>query len=179
MPPEVKLVQPGYANTMVPADAGLSLRELVRIALLNIDTFDKVAMDGETEKVGNTTVELSHFKTYRQRFEDGLLQIAVRQGWTEAQCEAVGELKKRCPPDRLYRVRGGFHSATRGLSPLAVIVSYRPGQHGGPPEAGMAVLGFSNDLTGSAARPMSVPAEGLEDVTESARNGTLPELRGG
>jgi hypothetical protein len=54
-PPSVLDIQRGYTNTMIPADAGLSLSELVRIALYNIDQFDKVAMDGETQKVGNTT----------------------------------------------------------------------------------------------------------------------------
>lgn len=166
-----------YANAMAPADVGLDLGELVRIALFNIDRFDAVAMDGEVEEIGNTTVELSHKRTYRQKFDAGLEEIAYRQGWTISQAVEVGALKKRCPPDRLYRIKAGFQSATRGTTPIAIIVSYRPGQHGGPAEAGMAVLGFANDQVGSAAKPMGVPAEGLEDVTEAARAGTLEELR--
>jgi hypothetical protein len=173
------LITHGYANAMVPADAGKSFPELVRIALYNIDRFDSVAMDGESERVGNKTVELSHKQTYRERFQDGLAAIAARQGWTPSQCTQVGKFVKAYPPDKLYRVRGGFHSLTRGAAPIGVIVSYRPGRNGGPAEAGIAILGFSNDLVGSVAKPMGVPGEGLEDVTEAARSGTLPELVGG
>lgn len=165
-------------NTMSPLDGGQDLAELVRTALRNIDLFDKRAMEGEVERVGRTTVSIEQVATYRTRFEDGLARIAYRQGWTPEQCAAVAALKRVCPPDRLYRVRGGFHSATRGHAPLGIIVSYRPGIKGGAAEAGVAVLGFANDLTGSAAHPFGVPREGLEDVTAEARAGTLPELHG-
>lgn len=165
----------GYANTMVPIDVSQGLDELVRIALFNIDRFDKVARLDEPDE---DTRKIVAVYTYRQKFEDGLARIAMRQGWSPEQCAQVAILKNKRPPDRLYRVRGGFHSATRGLSPLGIIVTYRPGGGGGPAEAGVAVLGFSKDMIGSAARPMGIPAEGLEDVTEAARRGTLPELRG-
>jgi len=170
-------ILPGYVNTMSPMDAGRSLRDLVMTAIRNIDLFDKIAMDGEEETIGNTTVELSHKKSYRERFDDGLATIAVRQGWTLEDAKAVRDFKRKYPPDRLYRIRGGLHSATRGSSPLAIIVSYRPGKKGHPVEAGLAILGFANDQIGSAAKPIPIPGEGLEDVTEAARKGTLPELR--
>ena len=171
------IVPPGYAHTMIPADAGKSLADLIRSTLFNVDQWDQVAMDGEEERVGRSTVDLSHKKTYRERFEEGLTHIAARQGWSPAGCAQVRALKLQRPPNKLYRIKGGLHSATKGTAPIALIVSYRPGQKGGPAECGMAILGFSNDLEGSVAHPIGIPAEGLEDVTEAARAGTLPELR--
>jgi hypothetical protein len=173
-PPDIWTPEHGYANTMIPADAGIDLKELVRIALYNIDQFDKVAREDEDEQ----TKQHLDMQTYRKKFEDGLARIAMKHGWTAHQCGQIAKLKKACPPDRLYRIKGGFESATRGWPPIAIIVSYRPGKDGGPAEAGMAILGFSKDQYGSAAKPMPVPAEGLEDVTEDARAGKLPELRG-
>lgn len=162
-----------YTNAMVPADIGKSLPELVRIALYNIDRFDDIAMDGDVEKVGNSTFELSTKKTYRQRFEEGLAIIAIHHGWGHEACRGVALLKKSHPPDRIYRVRGGLYSATFGASPLGVIVSYRPGQSGAPAEAGVAILGFGNGQIGSVEEPLGVTADGLEDVTELARAGKL------
>ena len=178
--PDDLFVDPrGYKNTMIPADAGINLGELVRITLYNIEQFDKVAMDGEQTLIGRSTVELTHRLTYRQRFEDALARIAAKNGWSHDACMQIADLKKRCPPDRLYRIRGGFHSATRGLSPLGIVVSYRPGKNGGPAEVGVAVLGTPDDQIGSARKPFGVPREALEDVTADARAGNLPELRRG
>jgi hypothetical protein len=177
-PPDIWTPAKGYSNTMIPADAGIDLKELIRIALYNIDHYDKIP-ERPQEIDGKSIDYDTPPKTYRQQFEDGLAKMAIRQGWTAAQCKTVADLKKKCPPNKLYRIRGGFHSATRGLSPIGIVVSYRPGQGGGPAEIGAAVLGFSNDMVGSAAQPFPVPAEALEDVTEEARSGKLPELKHG
>jgi hypothetical protein len=166
----------GYTNTQIPGDIGISLEELVRIALYNIERFDTVAMDGEQTKVGRSTVELSHLKTYRTKFEEALATKAAARGWSAEACQTVAKLKKACPPDRLYRIKAGFRSTTRGHSPLAVIVDYRP-TRGGPAEAGMVILGAMPKEHGSADRPFGVPAEALEDVTEDARNNRLPETK--
>lgn len=175
--PKTIFIEPkGYRNTMIPADAGLDLVELVRIALYNIDAFDKVAMEGETQVVGRTTADLTHVKTYRQRFLDGLAAIAQRQGWSVHGSAQVAALYKECPPDRIYRIGGKYRSVTRGLPPLGIVVGYRPGRAGGPAEVGLAVLGISKEFLGSPEQPFPVPAEGLEDVTEAARTGRLPEL---
>jgi hypothetical protein len=168
----------GYANTMIPADIDSSLPNLVRIALYNIDQFDKIPREDEKDEDVKKVLQQSG-KTYREKFERGLAEIAMRKGWTPEQCKAIATLKKKCPPDRLYRIKGGFHSLQRGLAPLGVIKSYRPGTGGAPAEAGVMVLGFKDGDTGSAAKPFPVPAEGLEDVTEAARAGKLPELRHG
>jgi hypothetical protein len=176
-PPDIWTPERGYANTMIPADADNSLPNLVRIALYNLDQWDKVPREDEPDESVRAALD---GKTHREKFEDGLARIAMRQGWTEAQCTQVAALKKARPPNALYRVRGGFTSATRGLAPIGIIVSYRPGgAFGGPAEAGVAILGFTDDMAGSACKPLPVPAEGLEDVTEAARAGKLPELRHG
>lgn len=174
-PPDIWTPERGYANTMIPADEGVDLEELVRIALYNIDQFDKVAREDESDE--RTKRELD-MRTYRDKFEEGLAQIAMRQGWTAEQCTQVGKLKKERPPNCLYRIRGGFHSATRGLDALGIIVSYRPGRGGAAAEAGVMVLGFKGDMVGSAEKPFGVPAEGLEDVTDAARAGKLGSLNG-
>jgi len=154
-------------------DQGASLAELVRMALLNIDQYDKIAREDEPDAEIKKGIDL---RTHRQKFDDGLALIAARQGWGTVQLAQVGGLKKRRPPDRLYRIRGGYHSATRGLDALGIILSYRPGTRGGPPEAGVMVLGFSSEMVGSAAHPLGVPEEALEDVTDSARSGKLGGL---
>lgn len=169
---------PNYPNTMTPLDQGQTLRSLIAEALRNIDLFDRVPMDGETEKVGRSTVELSGKKTYRQQFEEGLAVLAMRKGWTGPQCTEVARLRQACPPNALYRVRAGFHSETRGLAPIGIILSYRPGQRGGPAEAGLQILGVQPGARGAADNPLSVPAEGLEDVTALAREGKLTGLDG-
>ena len=81
------------------------------------------------------------------------------------------------PLNRLYRVGGGVHSASSGLAPLGVIIAYTGGTGGNPPAAGVVILGFKGAQEGSAEKPLWVPGEGLEDVTEAARKGALPELR--
>ena len=175
MPANLWTPDRGYANTMIAADAGVSLTELVRIALYNIDQFDKIAREDEPDDVTRASLDLH---THRHKFDEGLAHIAQHRGWTGAQCNQVAALKKARPPDRLYRVRGGYHSATRGLDALGVITSYRPGKRGGAAEAGVTILGFTGGMLGSAEKPLGVPAEGLEDVTEAARTGKL-DLRHG
>lgn len=157
-----------FAHTMVPADEGRSMADLIQVVLHNIDQFDKRKVTVQAN--GDRDVAE---RTYRGEFFHGLAMIAARQGWTAAQVEQVRGLIRRCPPDRVYRVRGGVHSATRGHSPLGVIVSYRPGR--GAPEAAVMALGAF--ALGSAAEPLVVTADGLEDVTEAARRFDLPELR--
>jgi len=163
----------GFAHTMAPVDVGADLAELLKSALFNCDQYDKIPRIDEPDAQVKEALDL---RTHRAKFEDGLARVAQRHGWTVVQCNQVRDLKKACPPDRVYRVTGGFASSIRGSAPIGVIVSYRPGQHGGPAEAGIAVLGFKETEKGSAADPMGVPASGLEDVTEAARAGTLPEL---
>ena len=78
---------------------------------------------------------------------------------------ALSEIR---PLNRLYRLKGGYHSGTTGVSPLGVIVGYRDAQRGSPPLALTMVLGLKTG-PGSPEKPFLVPAEGLEDVTERGR----------
>lgn len=167
-----------YPNTMIPLDRGRTFEELLASALYNCDTFDKIPMDGQLA-LGDGKPLLRPI-TWRKRFEDGLAGLALKRGWTYEQCVQVRELYRKAPPDRIYRVRGGFHSLTRGIAPIGTILSYRPGKRGDPAQAAIVVLGFNPDVDfdlGSQANPLPVPLEGLEDVTEAARARTLPELK--
>lgn len=143
---------------MVPIDlGGRSLLELITMALWNLDQFDvrPKAPPEDPLKYRPTPRELT------------LVWLRTKPG-------VVQELAKKAPMNRLYRVRGGVVSATRGLSPLGVIASYREGVAGGAAEAGVVVLGVKRGL-GSMEKPLGVPLEGLEDVTDDARAGRLPE----
>ena len=171
----------GYQNTMIPADAGISLGELVRIVLYNIEHFHKVPERPEEVKVEGKVVPVDWDKpqlSHAEQFANHMAEKSLRRGWTTTQKDSVRGFMKKRPPDRLYRVKGGLHSKTIGIRPLAIIVDYRPGTRGGAAEAGVAVLGVSAEQLGSAGPPLGVPTEGLEDVTESAKKGDLPELRG-
>lgn len=169
---------PGYKNTMTPLDEGKTLAGLVRMACFNIDLWDEVAMDGEQVTIGRHTHDLTHGITFRRKFAQGLIAIARARGWTAPQMDAVFALYKRCPPNALYRVRGGYHSLRTGQSPLGIIVSYKP-VRGAPAQAGIAFLGFKHPELGCLEKPFGVPAEGLEDVTAAAYDGTLLELKYG
>jgi hypothetical protein len=145
---------------MIPLDlSGKSLVELIRMALFNIDQVDvrPVAPPEDPDKSRRTPREL-------------------QAAWLLKRSDKVQALAKARPMDRLYRVKGGVVSATRGASPLAIITSYRDGDHGSAPEAGVIVLGVKRGL-GSAEKPLAVTEDGLEDVTTSARAGQLPEQR--
>lgn len=143
---------------MIPLDVGgRSLPELIRMALFNFDQMDTrpVAPPEDPDQSRNTPREL-------------------QQQWLARKPEVIRNLAKKYPMDRLYRVRGGVVSATRGVSPLGIVISYRLGDHGGAPEMGVLVLGVKRGL-GSAEKPLPVTADGLEDVTSAARAGQLPE----
>lgn len=167
---------PGYPDTLIPNDQVVSLREAVRVLLYNIDHFDAVPMKGEVVQVGRQRVAIPAVKTHRQKFLDHMAAKAAARGWSHEACSAVSRLMRQCPPDRVYRVRGGFRSSTTGVEPIGCVVDYRPGV-GGSAEAAVVLLGAGPGELGSGQKPLPVPAEGLEDVTEDCRTATLRELR--
>ena len=153
---------PGYKGTLIPLDQGQSLSQLVKAALQNIDRFDTSPEQSERDRRA-----FGPRPTPRQQF---LL-------WLRKQGSDVIQLAKMRPLNKIYRVKGGLLSETRGISPLGLIISYKKGAAGDPPLCGVQILGFKGDQLGSGSNPLPVPAEGLEDVTAACRDGSLPELR--
>jgi len=104
--------------------------------------------------------------------------------WLKGQEASVRDLAELRPPNRLYRVKGDIRGTQHGFSPLGIVVGYRAGERGGPAEALCMFLGIKAG-PGSMEAPARVIAEGLEDVTQEARQDinrpraerTLPELR--
>lgn len=148
---------------MIPIDlkgcGARTLTELIRIALWNIDQSDV----RPTPPPDDPT---KYMPTPRE----------LRAVWLRQQAEDVRVLARKAPVEAIYRIKGGVVSATRGISPIAIVTSYKSGQRGEPATAGCVVLGVVRGL-GSPQRPLSVPLEGLEVVTEDARHGRLPEQR--
>ena len=154
---------PGYKGTLIPLDQGQSLAQLVKAALQNISRFDTSPEQSANERRAHGAKP-----TPRQQATN----------WLRKQSMAVQVLAKARPLNRLYRVKGGLLSASRGISPLGLIVSYKQGTAGGPPLCGVQILGFKGNQLGSGSNLLPVPAEGLEDVTDAAKRGDLPELKG-
>lgn len=147
----------GYFGTMVPVDQGWSIEALVRATLLNIDRYD-VRPEAGRAWVNGRLVVGDRRQTPREAFEK----------WLAKQPGEVLRLAKLRPPNALWRVQGGLHSATTGALPLAVIVSYR--LHRTVPQIGLQVLGVTEGL-GSTKEPIWTDASGVEDITEKARSG--------
>jgi len=154
---------PGYEGSLIPLDQGQSLKQLVKAALQNIDRFDTAPRSPAA-----SSGAVPQATTPRAKATE----------WLRRQPQAVQRLAKARPLNKLYRVTGGVVSETRGLAPLGLIVSYKKGYRGNPPLCGVQILGFKGTQLGSAANLMPIPGEGLEDVTDAARAGKLPELVG-
>jgi hypothetical protein len=149
----------GWEHHLVATDIGPSLKILVLLALRNIDEWDQVPERSKLE------LELmGPAKTHRQQF----------MAWLIKQDEKTRELAKKRPLNKIYRLKDGLQSVTRGASPLGLIISYKDVR--GMGLVGMQVLGFEGDELGSAKNPLWVPPDTLEDVTEAARKLVLPEL---
>lgn len=161
--------------SMIPADEGKSLAELVRIALYNIDKFDArpIRTPAEVKELSKryTDAEIARLPPKPTPRE-------ASTAWLAKKGEPVRRLAVACPLNRIYRVKGGLASELRGTAPIGLIISYRDPGRGAPAEAAIIVLGKKSGL-GSAERPLVVTQDGLEDITDAARAGKLPELSNG
>lgn len=149
----------GYKNHLINTDIGPDLKALVLMVLQNIDNYDKRPEQSELEKklgVPNLTP--------REQFTE----------WLTKQDESTRKLVKTCPPNKLYRLKGGLQSATRGTAPFGVVISYKHSRGAG--FVGVQVLGFEGEELGSAKNPLPLPTDVLEDITEEARRLAAPEI---
>lgn len=96
---------------------------------------------------------LKNIDEYRKSWTPDGLRLLLDPG--------VDHVRQQCPPDRLYRLRGW------GDDPLVYVAGYKPAERGVAAHCVVTPLGTD--------RTLGAPPEALQDVTDAARAGILPE----